>query len=130
MPNLNFNDFVGDKEKNERNTAEFSDKNPLITAFLCLFLGFWGLHSFYVGRSNSGKFRLALGLLCVLLAIVRIKLGYLFVLLALLLSLMDFLKFWKFTYGFVQKYYFVRKCLAEVLGEDDFFTSNGFEFGS
>lgn len=98
MPNLNFNDFVGDKEKNERNTAEFSDKNPLITAFLCLFLGFWGLHSFYVGRSNSGKFRLALGLLCVLLAIVRIKLGYLFVLLALLLSLIDFLKIAKGEY--------------------------------
>lgn len=98
MPNLNLNDFVDDKEQSERMAQGFSDKDPLTTALLCLFLGSFGLHSFYVGRSNSGKLRLALGLLCVLLALMQIKLGYLFFLLALLLSLIDFLKITKGEY--------------------------------
>ena len=98
MPNLNLNDFVDDNEKNERITAGFSDKDPIITVFLCILLGIFGLHSFYVGRSNSGKIRLALGLVCVLFALVQMKIGYLFVLLALLLSLIDFIKITKGEY--------------------------------
>lgn len=98
MPNLNLNDLVDDKEKIERTTAGFSDKDPVITVFLCLLLGVFGVHSFYVGRSNSGKIRLTLGLVCVLFALVQIKIGYLFVLLALLLSLIDFIKITKGEY--------------------------------
>lgn len=35
-----------------------SNKNSTITALLCIFLGIFGIHSFYVGRNKSGTIKL------------------------------------------------------------------------
>jgi TM2 domain-containing membrane protein YozV/cold shock CspA family protein len=38
-----------------------SDKNRIVAALLALFLGHWGIHKFYLGKTNAGVIMLACG---------------------------------------------------------------------
>jgi TM2 domain-containing membrane protein YozV len=38
-----------------------SDKNRIVAALLALFLGYWGVHKFYLGKTNAGVIMLACG---------------------------------------------------------------------
>ncbi len=35
-------------------SAQKSDKNGVVCLLLCLFLGVWGIHRFYVGKIGTG----------------------------------------------------------------------------
>ncbi len=35
-------------------SAQKSDKNGIVCLLLCLFLGVWGIHRFYVGKIGTG----------------------------------------------------------------------------
>ena len=37
-----------------QSTIMYSDKNKWVAFFLCLFLGFFGIHRFYVGKVKTG----------------------------------------------------------------------------
>lgn len=50
--------FLNVKGRLKMNNKKTSDKKILITFILCLFLGSFGVHRFYVGRVKSGIFQL------------------------------------------------------------------------
>ena len=86
MSNLNLNDFI-DEDK------EFDGRSSVIAAVLCLFLGMFGIHSFYVGRSKSGTIRFLLGIICVVCALLHVKVGFLIFLIAFFLFFVDLVYF-------------------------------------
>lgn len=47
----------------------FSDKSRLITALLCTFLGFLGVHRFYIGKIGTGLLMFLIGFMGFVLSI-------------------------------------------------------------
>lgn len=90
MSNLNLNDFI--EEDQAEIIHEVSGKESVITMLLCLFLGFFGMHSIYAGRTKSGITRLIISLLCIVFALMQNKISCFFFFITFVLTILDFVK--------------------------------------
>lgn len=48
------NNIIQNNNSNNSNYAIHTPKNKMVALFLCIFLGYWGAHKFYLGKSRSG----------------------------------------------------------------------------